>query len=81
MSQKPSIDNLKKFPGQSSQLNPKLQAVLGNLDVQLEDELARYRRQKRVEAESPQPPYATSSRPGKPKNIELLHTYVVVFCK
>ena len=74
MSTKPSIENLKKFTGQSSQLNPKLQAVLGNLDVQLENELARYRREKRVEARSPQPASARIARPEKQKNLELVVT-------
>lgn len=73
MSPKPSIDNLKKFTGQSFQLNPKLQSVLGNLDVQLEDELARYRRQKRAEAEALQPS-ARRTPVGNKKNLELVVT-------
>lgn len=74
MSQKYSLDNLKKFTGQpSSQLNSKLQAVLGNLDVQLDDELVRYRRKKRIEAEAPQPVSDRSPRSGN-KNIDLVVT-------
>jgi len=74
MSPKPSIDNLKKFTGQSFQLNPKLQSVLGNLDVQLEDELARYRRQKRAEAQAPQPSARRITPLGNQKNLDLVVT-------
>lgn len=74
MSQRTKVENLKKFAGQPSALNPQLQAVLGNLDVQLDDELARYRRKKRSEAQAPQPSSHRSSRPGTQKNLELVVT-------
>jgi hypothetical protein len=75
MSQKSSIDNRKNFTGQSSsQLNSKLQAVLGNLDVQLDNELARYRRKKRIEAQAPQPVSYRPPRSGNQKNIDLVVT-------
>jgi hypothetical protein len=73
MNQRPSVDNLKQFTRQTAQLNPQLQAVLGNLDVQLDDELARYRRKKRIEAEAPQPS-AYRHRSTTPKNLEVVVT-------
>jgi hypothetical protein len=73
MNQRPSVDNLKQFPRQTAQLNPQLQAVLGNLDVQLDDELARYRRKKRIEAEAPQPS-GYRNRSTTPKNLEVVVT-------
>jgi hypothetical protein len=73
MNQRTSVDNLKKFNSQAAQLNPQLQAVLGNLDVQLDDELARYRRKKRLEAEAPQPS-GYRHRSTTPKNLEVLVT-------
>ncbi len=73
MNQRPSVDNLKQFTRQTAQLNPQLQAVLGNLDVQLESELARYRRKKRIEAEAPQPS-GYRHRSTRPKNLEVVVT-------
>jgi hypothetical protein len=73
MNQRPSVDNLKQFTHQTAQLNPQLQAVLGNLDVQLDDELARYRRKKRIEAEALQPS-AYRHRSTTPKNLEVVVT-------
>ncbi len=73
MNQRPSVDNLKQFTHQTAQLNPQLQAVLGNLDVQLDDELARYRRKKRSEAEAPQPS-GYRHRSTTPKNLEVVVT-------
>lgn len=73
MNQRPSVDNLKQFTHQTAQLNPQLQAVLGNLDVQLDDELARYRRKKRIEAEAPQPS-GYRHRSTTPKNLEVVVT-------
>ncbi len=73
MNQRPSVDNLKQFTRQTAQLNPQLQAVLGNLDVQLESELARYRRKKRIEAEAPQPS-GYRHRSTTPKNLEVVVT-------
>jgi hypothetical protein len=73
MNQRPSVDNLKQFTRQTAQLNPQLQAVLGNLDVQLDEELARYRRKKRIEAEAPQPS-GYRHRSTTPKNLEVVVT-------
>jgi cell division septation protein DedD len=73
MNQRPSVDNLKQFTRQTAQLNPQLQAVLGNLDVQLDDELARYRRKKRIEAEAPQSS-GYRHRSTTPKNLEVVVT-------
>lgn len=70
MHQQTSLENRKKFPSQGNELHPQLQAVLGNLDVQLEDELARYRRKKRMEAEAPQPS-GWGQRSTKLKNLEV----------
>ncbi|KOR38064.1 MULTISPECIES: hypothetical protein [Planktothricoides] len=70
MNQQTSVDNLKKLNRQADQLNPQLQAVLGSLDVQLDDELARYRRKKRIEAEAPQPS-GYRHRSTAPNNLEL----------
>ncbi len=44
MSQDTSVESSTRSPNQS--INPALQAALGSLDVQLEEELARYRRQR-----------------------------------
>ena len=74
MSQRTSVENLTEVASQASALNPKLQAVLGNLDVLLDDELARYRRKKRVEAQDLQSSSHRSHRPGTKKNLELVVT-------
>lgn len=73
MHQQTSLENRKKFPSQGNELHPQLQAVLGNLDVQLEDELARYRRKKPMEAEAPQPS-GWGQRSTKLKNLEVFVT-------
>jgi len=51
MSQPPSVE-----PANRTQLNPVLQAALASLDVRLEDELARYRRQRAKTAPKVSPP-------------------------
>lgn len=56
-------------------LHPTLQAALGSLDVQLEVELARYRRQRRTRGGRAKPsaaPKAASSQQRHPKPIDMI---------
>lgn len=63
-----------RFPAEGSvqssqsQLNPVLQAALASLDIQLEDELARYRRQRAKRGT----PALRSTAPRSPKSLDLI---------